>query len=64
MTFWTTCERDWQMALKKEIGKLKELKRSEPGCVDPDQYYIWEHSYYSTLMLERDFQPDQKMVSE
>ncbi|OAR00068.1 hypothetical protein LLEC1_07866 [Akanthomyces lecanii] len=49
---------------QNELEKLKELKRNEPGCVDPDRYYIWEHSYYSTLMLERDFQLDQRMVSE
>ncbi len=49
---------------QKELAKLKELKRADAGCVDPDRYYIWDHAYYHRLMLARDFQLDQNLVSE
>lgn len=29
---------------QKELAKLKELKRADAGCVDPDRYYIWDHA--------------------
>nr|POE82460.1 saccharolysin [Quercus suber] len=46
----------------KEIEKLKELKRNETG--DADKYFLWDHRFYDTLMLERDFQLDQNLISE
>ncbi|KAI5366057.1 putative peptidase M3A/M3B catalytic domain, neurolysin/Thimet oligopeptidase, domain 2 [Septoria linicola] len=46
----------------KEIEKLKELKKKEGG--NADHYYLWDHRFYDTLMLERDFQLDQNRISE
>ncbi|KAK5714262.1 metalloendopeptidase [Elasticomyces elasticus] len=46
----------------KEIEKLKELKKAETG--DADKYFLWDHRFYDTLMLERDFQLDQHKVAE
>lgn len=60
---------DLQKRLKsgaqKELERLKELKRHETGgCLDTDDYYIWDQPYYHALMLERDFQLDQNVISE
>ena len=49
---------------QKELEKLRELKRTDEQCVDPDQYYIWDHPYYSTQMLSRDFQYDGNKIAE
>ncbi|KAK3636502.1 metalloendopeptidase [Elasticomyces elasticus] len=46
----------------KEIEKLKELKKAETG--DADKYFLWDHRFYDTLMLERDFQLDQHKIAE
>ncbi|KAI6834696.1 metallopeptidase MepB [Hortaea werneckii] len=46
----------------KEIEKLKELKKSETG--DADKYFLWDHRFYDTLMLERDYQLDQNRIAE
>jgi metallopeptidase MepB len=46
----------------KEIEKLKELKKSESG--NGDRYFLWDHRFYDTLMLERDFQLDQNRIAE
>ena len=46
----------------KEIEKLKELKKSETGSAD--RYFLWDHRFYDTLMLERDFQLDQNRIAE
>ncbi|KAK0882477.1 metalloendopeptidase [Friedmanniomyces endolithicus] len=46
----------------KEIEKLKELKKTETG--DADKYFLWDHRFYDTLMLERDFQLDQQKIAE
>lgn len=47
---------------RKEIEKLKELKKQEGG--DAEHYYLWDHRFYDTLMLERDYQLDQNRISE
>jgi metallopeptidase MepB len=47
---------------EKEIAKLKELKKAETGKAD--NYFLWDHRFYDTLMLEKDFQLDQKLISE
>ena len=47
---------------EEELGKLKELKRADVG--DSDHYYLWDHLYYNTMMLSRDFQLDQNKVTE
>lgn len=46
----------------KEIEKLKALKKQETG--DADRYFLWDHRFYDTLMLERDFQLDQNRIAE
>jgi len=46
----------------KEIEKLKELKKTETG--NADKYFLWDHRFYDTLMLERDYQLDQNAIAE
>ena len=46
----------------KEIEKLKELKKGETGSAD--RYFLWDHRFYDTLMLERDYQLDQNRIAE
>ena len=46
----------------KEIEKLKELKKLETG--DAERYYLWDHRFYDTLMLSRDYQLDQNAIAE
>jgi metallopeptidase MepB len=46
----------------KEIEKLKELKKAETG--NADNYFLWDHRYYDTLMLEKDYQLDQNAIAE
>lgn len=47
----------------KEIEKLKTLKKAE-GEKDSAHYYLWDHRFYDTLMLEKDYQLDQQKISE
>ncbi|KAF2864423.1 zincin [Piedraia hortae CBS 480.64] len=46
----------------KELEKLKQLKKGETG--EADRYFLWDHRYYDTLMLERDYQLDQNRIAE
>ncbi|EME38477.1 hypothetical protein DOTSEDRAFT_75864 [Dothistroma septosporum NZE10] len=46
----------------KEIEKLKELKKADTGKAD--NYFLWDHRFYDTLMLEKEYQLDQKLISE
>ncbi|KXT15468.1 hypothetical protein AC579_10592 [Pseudocercospora musae] len=46
----------------KEIEKLKALKKEVTG--KDDKYYLWDHRFYDTLMLERDYQLDQNKIAE
>lgn len=47
---------------EKEIEKLKQLKKAETG--DATNYFLWDHRFYDTLMLERDYQLDQNKIAE
>jgi len=47
----------------REIEKLKQLKQAETGRSE-DHYYLWDHRFYDTLMLEKDYQLDQNKISE
>jgi len=46
----------------KEIEKLKALKKKETG--NADKYFLWDHRFYDTLMLEQDYQLDQNRIAE
>ena len=46
----------------KEIEHLKKLKKAETG--DAENYFLWDHRFYDTLMLERDYQLDQNAIAE
>lgn len=46
----------------KEIANLKELKKVQTGKAD--NYFLWDHRFYDTLMLEKDFQLDQNRIAE
>ena len=46
----------------KEIEELKKLKKGETG--DAENYFLWDHRFYDTLMLERDYQLDQNRIAE
>lgn len=45
-----------------EIENLKKLKAAETG--NADHYFLWDHRYFDTLMLERDFQLDQNLIAD
>lgn len=47
---------------QKELHKLKELKHADTG--GSDHYYLWDHPYYNTMVLSRDFQLDENAVAE
>ncbi|EMC93474.1 hypothetical protein BAUCODRAFT_242737 [Baudoinia panamericana UAMH 10762] len=47
---------------ESEIAKLKELKKAETG--NADKYFLWDHRFYDTLMLERDYKLDQNRIAE
>ena len=47
------------LALKK-----KDLESRNKSSEYDGQYYLWDHRYYDTLMLERDYAFDQNKVSE
>jgi len=52
----------------KEIEVLKALKKSDMetrGDANPDDhYYLWDHRYYDTLMLQKEYQLDQEQIAE
>ncbi|KAK5163903.1 metalloendopeptidase [Saxophila tyrrhenica] len=45
-----------------EIEVLKKLKKKETGKAD--NYFLWDHRFYDTLMLEQDYQLDQNKIAE
>ena len=52
---------------KKELEVLKQLKKTDlesKGQKYDGNYYIWDHRYYSTMQLERDYQVDQQKIAE
>lgn len=46
----------------KEIAKLKEFKKAQGG--NSEHYYLWDHRFFDTLMLEKDYQLDQNKIAE
>ena len=47
---------------EKEIDELKQLKKAETS--NADKYFLWDHRFYDTLMLEKDYQLDQNLIAE
>jgi len=51
----------------KEIDKLRAFKKSDvasSGTEDSGHYYLWDHRYYDTLMLEQEYSLDQEAIAE
>jgi metallopeptidase MepB len=53
----------------EEIEKLKSLKKEDLTELKEAEkfdghYYLWDHRYYDTLMLEKDFALDQNKIAE
>lgn len=54
---------------KQEIAKLVDIKkddmqsRGQQAQFDGN-YYLWDHRYYDTLMLEKDYQLDHQKIAE
>ena len=46
----------------REIEELKKLKKKQSGSAD--NYFLWDHRFYDTLMLEQDYQLDQNRIAE
>jgi len=54
---------------KKEIEKLLALKKEDLesrglGDTFDGRYYLWDHRYYDTLMLEKEYSLDQQKIAE
>lgn len=49
---------------KDALLALKEKDLQSRGEKSDGEYYIWDHRFYSQLMLERDFQLDSEKVKE
>ncbi|KAB8349738.1 hypothetical protein FH972_023753 [Carpinus fangiana] len=52
-----------------ELKKLQDLKASDLKSrgeekLNDGNYYLWDHRFYDTLMLEKDFQLDQEKIAE
>lgn len=53
----------------KELEKLKSFKKQDlhdrnEGESFDGHYYLWDHRFYDTLMLEKDFSLDQQKIAE
>lgn len=49
----------------EEIEKLKELKEANVGAERFDgHYYLWDHRFYSQMLLEKEKMVDQQKISE
>lgn len=53
----------------EELKKLKTLKEKDfkdRGVAEQNdgKYYLWDHRYYDTLMLEHEYQLDQEAIAE
>lgn len=51
----------------KELKKLKELKKRDVldhGQDFDGKYFLWDHRFYDTMMLEQEYQLDQEKVSQ
>jgi len=52
----------------KEIEVLKSLKKSDMeargDATSDDHYYLWDHRFYDTLMLQKEYQLDQEQIAE
>ncbi|KAI9718309.1 MAG: hypothetical protein M1828_006773 [Chrysothrix sp. TS-e1954] len=52
----------------KELQRLKDLKKqdmTDRGDKSFDnRYYLWDHRFYDTLMLEKDYSLDQQKIAE
>ena len=53
----------------KELEKLKSFKKQDLHDRNEDKsfdghYYLWDHRFYDTLMLEKDFSLDQQKIAE
>lgn len=50
----------------KYLNSLKEADLKELGKADSidGHYYLWDHRYYDTLMLEKDYALDQNKIAE
>ena len=53
----------------EEIEKLKALKKADLAELKQEdkfdgKYYLWDHRYYDTLMLDKEFSLDQNKIAE
>ena len=52
---------------QNELEVLKNLKKSDlesKGQKYDGNYYIWDHRYYATIQLDKDYQVDQQKIAE
>lgn len=51
----------------RELQKLKDLKKQyllKAGLPEQDEYFAWDHAFYSNLLLEQEHQVDHQKISE
>jgi len=54
-------------AVKEEIHRLKALKQDDVesrGETFDGRYFIWDHLFYHTISLKRDYDIDQQLIAE
>lgn len=54
------------LALKEreQLLSLKNKDLKEKGLEQSEQYYVWDHRFYDTLLLEQQYKVDQQKIAE
>lgn len=50
-----------------ELKKLQKLRAEDPdrkGKKDDDKYWLWDHRFYDTMMLQNEYALDQQKIAE
>ncbi|VEU19758.1 DEKNAAC100070 [Brettanomyces naardenensis] len=67
MTFLTDLKGKLRLLGENELELLKKLKTAdlkEKHLKPDDNYYVWDHRYYHTMMLEKDYEVDESKIAE
>ena len=48
----------------KKLQKLKAQDQEKKGIKDDDRYWLWDHRFYDTMMLQNEYSLDQQKIAE